>query len=456
MALNAAINWDVRTGGSDTNGGGFKAGASGTDWSLQNAAQYSVTDAVTAGTTTITSATANFGTDVVGNVLYIQGGTASITAGWYEITSRTNSTTIVVDRSTGLTAGTGATLKIGGAFATLNAPLAVGVAGNIAYVKSGTYSVATTITATTTWAGCKIEGYGTTHGDLGTAPLLQATAAVNVLRLYSVTGGTDNRLTNVNIDGNSTGLIGLLGSSFNSNSGITVVGCKVYGCVTAGIYIPAPTGWLINCEIYSNVIGVGDASSLSTTHMYGCVIRNNTSDGAYRLSESKIDRCVAHSNGATGFNPGGQGINIFSHCVAYGNTTDGFGTTLGNSRATKFINCISVSNGGYGFRSATSDQAQARYCATYNNTTSAFDSNVQNANFGNIALSGNPFTNAGSGDFSLISTGAGAQCRAAGFPGVFPGGLTTGYPDIGAAQHADSGSSGGLLTHPGMTGGMRG
>ena len=50
--------FEVRTDGSDTNGGGFVTGASGTNWTLQAAAQYAVTDAVTAGVAT--SATANF------------------------------------------------------------------------------------------------------------------------------------------------------------------------------------------------------------------------------------------------------------------------------------------------------------------------------------------------------------------------------------------------------------
>lgn len=103
MALASTIGWEIRTSGVNTNGGGFKAGASGTDWTQQDSAQYAVTDAVTDGTTTITSASANFGTDVVGNVLYIQGGTGAIAAGWYEIITRASSTTITVDRSTGLT-----------------------------------------------------------------------------------------------------------------------------------------------------------------------------------------------------------------------------------------------------------------------------------------------------------------------------------------------------------------
>src|ERR1043166_7369624 len=117
MALSANTVFEVRNGGSDTNGGGWVTGSSasgGTDWSQQTAAQYSVTDGVTAGSTVITSATAAFGTDVVGNIIYVQGGTGAVSSGWYQIISRTSSTTITVDRLTGLTSGTGVTLKIGG------------------------------------------------------------------------------------------------------------------------------------------------------------------------------------------------------------------------------------------------------------------------------------------------------------------------------------------------------
>jgi len=81
MALASATVWEVRTAGNDTNGGGFVTGASGSDWSQQDAARtgadvtdISVTDAVAAGTTTITSATANFDTTIVGNIVYFEGG----------------------------------------------------------------------------------------------------------------------------------------------------------------------------------------------------------------------------------------------------------------------------------------------------------------------------------------------------------------------------------------------
>jgi len=62
-AISVNSVFEVRTAGNDTNGGGFVTGAAGTDYSQQDAnntvgADISTTDAVAAGTTTITSITA--------------------------------------------------------------------------------------------------------------------------------------------------------------------------------------------------------------------------------------------------------------------------------------------------------------------------------------------------------------------------------------------------------------
>jgi hypothetical protein len=65
------------------------------------------------------------------------------------------------------------------------------------------------------------------------------------------------------------------------------------------------------------------------------------------------------------------------------------------------------------------------------------------AQTGDVDLTADPFTNAAGGDFSLNNTaGGGALLRATGYPGVFPGGTTTGYLDIGAAQHQLGSGSG--------------
>ena len=61
MALAAASVVEVRTAGNDTNGGGFVTGASGTDFSQQDAAQCTATDLVLVTTTTATSAITHFG-----------------------------------------------------------------------------------------------------------------------------------------------------------------------------------------------------------------------------------------------------------------------------------------------------------------------------------------------------------------------------------------------------------
>src|ERR1700742_5059016 len=133
MALSANTVLEVRLTGDDTNGGGFVTGASGTDWSLQNAAQYSVTDAVANGTNVVSSATGSFGADAIGNLAYLQGGSGSLAADRYQITART-STSITLDRN--VAAGTGITLKIGGALASPGMAAAVAtVAGMIVYIK---------------------------------------------------------------------------------------------------------------------------------------------------------------------------------------------------------------------------------------------------------------------------------------------------------------------------------
>ena len=169
MSLATSTVWEIRTGGSATNGGGFVAGAAGTDWSQQDAAQYSLTNGVTNATTTIGTTSAS--ADMVGNIAYVAGGTGSITGAWYQIVSQVTSTSITVDRLTGLTAGTGVTINVGGA---LNGPGTLFNSGpfvvsNRAYMKAGTYSTAATIAPapstgggyTTTSPNNRLTGYAT-------------------------------------------------------------------------------------------------------------------------------------------------------------------------------------------------------------------------------------------------------------------------------------------------------
>ena len=122
MSLASGTIWEIRNvadyaGAADTNGGGWVPGQSGTDYSFANinsdgSAKYALTNGVTNGTTTI--ATVSASADMIGNIVYVQGGTGSVAANWYQITGQSTGVSITVDRSTGLSAGTGVTLNIGG------------------------------------------------------------------------------------------------------------------------------------------------------------------------------------------------------------------------------------------------------------------------------------------------------------------------------------------------------
>lgn len=450
---------ELRADGNDTNGGGFVAGASGTDWSQQAAAQYSVTDGVTNGTTTITSATANFGVDVVGNWIYVAGGTGSVVADWYEITSRTNSTTIVVDRSTGLTAGTAVTLKIGGAL--LSPGLASllfnsSSAGCDVYHKAGTYTLSSTSanvvggTVSLTAAGSTTNarfwvGYNTTRTRNNTdasRPLIQVPAAgVSSVTVFATSNG-DIIVRNVNVDGASKTSI----RGFSCSDRTRFRHCKATGCTNTSFNISSGRAEL--CE--------------SSGHSSQPAFIINGVFGAYR--------CEARDGTALGFQIGGGGCPLF-RCAAYDNsgaTTDGFDLQSNLTPSTLYY-CEARGNGRHGFNMsanflnlvlldhcfaaghtagsaegfATNGVKDGIYldsCGGYNNTSNYNTSNLLNVtNF--QACSVDPYVTADAGDMSKNATAnGGALLR--GVSVASPRGATTSYEDIGFAQHQDSGGGG--------------
>src|SRR5947209_15754292 len=122
MAISANTVFEIRTTGSDNNGGGFVTGASGTDFSQQDTAQVNIDNATI--TTSITTTTVTFSAGYtptaadIGNIVQFLTGT-NVTAGFYQITAQT-ATTWTLDR-TPLSAGTttNATAKMGGGLASL-------------------------------------------------------------------------------------------------------------------------------------------------------------------------------------------------------------------------------------------------------------------------------------------------------------------------------------------------
>ncbi len=441
MAVSANIVWEVRTTGSSTNGGGWKAGASGTDYSLQDAAQYSLTNGVaTTGSATINTVSA--AANMVGNIVYVSGGTGSITAGRYEIISQVTGTSITLDRSTGLVTGTGVTLNIGGAVSLPSIATAAGSSGNTVYVKAGTYTVSA---VTTNQDGGQLIGYSTNRNpyNTDTQPVLSSSA--NSLTFFNGGNsnfGFDEHIHNIKFDAN--GHTNCTGMNTGSNTLITRVTIK--GCTTGfafgGQYTTAR-----NC--FADTCGVG-FSATGTARLYWCMAKSCTTNGfAISSGTAVCESCIAYGgSGGAGFT--NNGYQNFINCVAYGTTGDGFATTATGHRTT-YTNCVAVGNSGYGFSGGGVAYLELENCAGYNNTTANYGNQASTTpqytivdNF--VVLTGDPFTSASTLDFSVNSTaGAGAALKAASFPSSFFGTITNNYRDLGAAQHADA--PGGGVTH---------
>lgn len=464
MALSADTVWEVRSTGAATNGGGFVVGASGTDHSQQDAAQYSVTDAVTDGSTTITSATANFGADVVGNILYVQGGTGAIAAGWYQITVRNSATSITVDRATGLTTGTGATLKIGGALSSLTvlAPIMVGsnkafIKASGGYTQTATVQFAASVVVSNSGMYSRLIGYTTTRGDGGQATITLSTNTDLIgMELTGNGWSVENMAINCATLGTSTGI------KFTSVYYKRLLRCKVSNATLLGIYVQGvhQDGHIQNCEVTGCTAAATAAINIEATNVY--TVRNWIHDNACtgittNVSHTIMWNLVTNNTGASsdGIQLTGQNVHQVMQNTVYASGRHGINSTLANNLIGFLVkNNVLVSNGGYGVQmSAEGNPAMFEYDGNaYFNNTSGTRNNMDNTtgvnsvapytNVLDVILTATPFTNAAGNVFTLNTTaGGGAACRAAGSPGALPGGLTTGYLDIGAAQHQDTPST---------------
>lgn len=439
MALAAAIVWEVRTGGSDNSGGGFKTGAAGTDFSQQDAAQDTGTN-LTVDAVDNTKVTPDAHTPAaadVGNVIQITAG-IGYTTGFYEITAQ-DGVEWTLDRSPAAIGVSGGTWALGGALVSPGKAGSAHVAGNTIYVKAGTYTI--TSASTNVAGGCpslttpsstttstRLIGYNTTRDDDGTKPLLQA-SGISTFALVTLAQNTEVR--NLSLDGASltssrgvaggTGTFSYLCKAANcTNSGFSAgiaILCEATGCATQAAFNVVTC---IACTSYSNTI-----SGFLDGNCIDCVSANNTgasSDGFnITVNQSRYVNCKAYTNGRSGFNfsaPSAAKANWLINCISYNNVTSDYG-----SLAFDFgflIKCAGVT----------------------------VDADITAKNkIGFVTLTGDPFANAAGNDFSLNNTaGAGAACRAAGIPGssspyTLPGLSTNSYPDLGASQHQETGGT---------------
>lgn len=472
-AINATMEWDVRTTGADTNGGGFDShvASPGTDFSQQNSPQQTYTDLVIGGTTTqLTSSAHAFGSTHPGNMINITGGTGC-TTGWFEIISVSGSTA-TMDRSVGTGAST-CTGNMGGSFATPGKAVAVAVNGNQIHLKTGTY----TITATFTLSAplhLRFSGYGTTHNDGGSRPTI--TTATNSITMF--TGGGNNLLFIDNIILSNTA--GTPGDCFASGQfeELYATRVKVAGAFHAAVNSNIIELVLEDTEVTGTTSSAIQGSGYAMLFKYSW-IHGNTGDGV-TIPNSNSDypiylyRSVFSDNTAAGVNYTANQKRQFHaiESVFYGNGDSGIkmGTTGSyvnnesaistNGQAFSLENCIMYGNTGYGINQVNAVTAAwpvyaSRNTAFGGNTTAARQN--WSAGTNDVTLTGNPFTNAAAGDYSLNNTaGAGAACKNVGYPANFAAGLSTASSSsLGITQPASTsggGQTGGVLSLLAITG----
>jgi hypothetical protein len=432
VAISANTVFEVQTGGSDSNGGGFVTGATGTDRSLGTSAHATLTTAsVVHSTTTQINVDAGDYTVTnpgdVGNIIQVSVNGGALA--YYQITvSDTANNRWTVDRAVG-TAGQTVAGSMGGCLATPGAAAAAAtVNGNLIWVKAGTYTLST---ATPGKGGpvllgssinVKMEGYSATRGDRAGRPVLDA-GAQTTLTLYSGQINGVQNFVHLQADGNSgSGVSGFLLSNprwsaidcvavdcdqasqagFTSVAGpLNVIACKAQNCTTG-----FATGGFLKC--WADACGLGFNV---TTVVCGCIASDCTGDG---------------------YNLGLNGTNAV-RCVADGNGGDGFDLT---STTAECIECVSSFNTGMGFNGNTTGLLWR--CASITNTGGRTDF-ASRYDVEPILLTVDPYTNAGADDYSINNTaGGGADLRAL---GIDPPGQTD-HTDIGALQHADPAAGG--------------
>lgn len=478
MAITGAV-FEMRSAtGDDSFGGGFNPTVTspGTDWSQQNSAQVvfngSTVTATTSGisTTILITGYTVLSTDV-GNVLKVASGTNFVAQRYVIVSVNTGANTWTLDRN--CTSGAGAAMvgKMGGAVATLSElfTMIADAGSTSANVSGATIWVKGTYTATASWAPTNgfpiysnnipfsIIGYSSSRGDNGIANWTTATNSTPLLKL-----GNNNAYAFVfqnikfsNTAGTSSTCLTTNGST---SRGIQFINCEMTGFTTA-IDGSSNNGFdkliLRGCEIHGNSsVGVNNTSA---TAIYDCYIHDNTSHGVLFPEPGFagwyiLKNTVCYNNGGSGlynqntqnFTQGSAPIFLIVSCAFVSNTGDGFKNDASGAHSAFIFNSIFYGNGGYGINYITN--APIFYESAFN----AFGANSTAASINwppgsDVTLSGDPFVGRTSANFALNNTaGAGAACRAAGFPGV-TGLIGTGYADIGPLQHQDSG--GGSTTY---------
>lgn len=309
---------------------------------------------------------------------------------------------------------------------TLSEALTNVAAGDLVYLKAGTYArAAATVFAVTGVLGSDIvwEAYDTTPGDrAGYAVINAQNGAYDVVQ---VSAGYQ-RFRNVVAINSATG------NGFAVTAGAALVPQVVFdNCVAHAVdgdgFVGASRGDLYLCCAAYNCGGSGFSSEVQPAY-FGCVAHHNDEHGFHASGNQQTMRnCVAFSNGDSGFavvrNHQSNRVCAIENCIAYDNGDDGVHIlpTAYVANSVAIINTLLVGNAGWGVGSGADNPATIMGCA-FADQTDKIESTVKGLHEANADLNGAGYQAAdlwvdpANGDFRLKPGPAAEAIREQGFP----------------------------------------
>ncbi len=338
-------------------------------------------------------------------------------------------------------------LSEGNAWATIDKAMDTVAAGDKVWVKAdGVYIESVEIdTVGTSSSTIEFEGYTSSTGDGGKAIISADGISANCLSdtlgdvsaFYVFKNFICEEATTANVSISLREVI-FKNCQFNNSSG---AGCV---CTTSAAV------FFENCSFFSNS-GIGlNASGIAV--IIGCRFTSNSTVGIETGAFTSVFNCVFRSNGADAINClGGDG----TYVLILGCTIDGdgkdtnTGIDLGSS---SWKRAMVVNNIVYDCVSGIDSAGQGTFFISRNNllnnnTTAYPGSRFQT--FEGEVVSAPQFEDEAGSDYSL---GSASPARGAGYDGYLLNGSAQ-RADIGAIESTPAG--GGLLVHPGTSGGAR-
>lgn len=406
---------------------------------ITTAADLASTDASTVPCA-ITSATAPFGVNHVGNGIHIYEAGTAFTVSWYHIAS-VSVVTATLDRACGSGVAANGDFAVGGALSLASTldddVLEMGVAGNQWFIKntgSPTLGESVTLTATGgTQNPIRIAGYNSLRGDNPTAGTRPAWSVATFL----ITLAANWEISNIILANTAGSTLAVLSlgtggklsyskvSNVSSTANLAAINATnaswflwaVEAVSTLGrAFVPTASGYVGGGSYFHDSdVGIRIGGNINAT------IEDS-------IIETCVTTCIDVTTAVTNY------LNL-NRLTLYGaGTPAGVGlalvTTTTNVRLTNSI----ISGFTTGVNHADTQSVGFDACnAYYNNTT-----NATNWTLGTGSINGTDplFTNAASGNFAVGAT------TLTGCPGTFAGALTTGSSTIGAAQRAGGGGGG--------------